>query len=177
MSSIRKGVPVTSPEDIGPNLEFELERVGDNLKQRLTMSREARERYLTFARSAAARWSGNFRDFGASLRRMATLCEGGRISVSEVDDELERLRALWRGEREAASDAAESAGVLDGLLDGARRSTLDRFDRIQLEEVVASAGPRVRCRRPAACCSRRRAPRAPRRTTPTACGSTSPSTA
>jgi transcriptional regulatory protein RtcR len=124
------------PEDIEPNLEFELERVGDDLKQRLTMSREARERYLTFARSAEARWSGNFRDFGASLRRMATLCDGGRISVSEVDDEIERLRTHWRGEREAAREVHESDDTLDRVLDAGRLSALDRFDRIQLEEVV-----------------------------------------
>jgi transcriptional regulatory protein RtcR len=124
------------PEDIEPNLEFELERVGDDLNQRLTMSREARERYLHFARSAEARWSGNFRDFGASLRRMATLCEGGRISVSEVDDEIERLRAHWRGERDAAREVHESDATLDRLLDVERVSALDRFDRIQLEEVV-----------------------------------------
>ena len=124
------------PEDIEPNLEFELERVGDDLKQRLTISREARERYLTFARSADARWSGNFRDFGASLRRMATLCEGGRISLSEVDDEIERLRTHWRSERAAANEAPESDGSLDRLLGAGRLAALDRFDRIQLEEVV-----------------------------------------
>ncbi len=123
-------------EDIETNLEFELERVGDDLKQRLTLSREARERYLAFARSAEARWSGNFRDFGASLRRMATLCEGGRISTSEVDDEIERLRALWRVEPDAAKHAEEPDGILDRLLDSAHLSALDRFDRIQLEEVV-----------------------------------------
>jgi transcriptional regulatory protein RtcR len=124
------------PEDIEPNLEFELERIGDDLKQRLTMSREARDRYLNFARSAEARWSGNFRDFGASLRRMATLCDGGRISVAEVDDEIERLRTHWRGEREAAHAAHDSDDAVDRLLDSARLSALDRFDRIQLEEVV-----------------------------------------
>ena len=124
------------PEDIEPNLEFELERVGDDLKQRLTMSRESREQYLNFARSAEARWSGNFRDFGASLRRMATLCDGGRISVSEVDDEIERLRTRWRGEQEAVRESPESNGILDRLLDSARLSALDRFDRIQLEEVI-----------------------------------------
>jgi transcriptional regulatory protein RtcR len=132
------------PEDIEPNLEFELERVGDALTQRLTMSREARERYLAFARSAEARWSGNFRDFGASLRRMATLCAGGRISVTEVDDEIERLRAHWRGDSEAARGAPAPDGArdrvvdrpLDRLLDRARLAALDRFDRVQLEEVV-----------------------------------------
>jgi transcriptional regulatory protein RtcR len=125
------------PEDIEPNLEFELERVGDDLKQRLTISREARERYLRFARSGEALWSGNFRDFGASLRRMATLCEGGRIGVADVDGELDELRAHWRGERAAArDDGPDSDGVLDRLLAGARQPALDRFDRIQLEEVV-----------------------------------------
>jgi len=59
-----------------------------------------------------------------------------RISVSEVDDEIDRLRVHWRGERDAASEAPESDAVLDRLLDDARLSALDRFDRIQLEDVV-----------------------------------------
>jgi transcriptional regulatory protein RtcR len=131
------------PEDIEPNLEFELERVGDDVKQRLTLSREARDRYLAFARSPEALWSANFRDFGASVRRMATLCEGGRISVAEVDDEVERLRAQWRGERRAAGDADGGAGdrpaadgVLGRLLDRQALAALDHFDRVQLEAVV-----------------------------------------
>jgi transcriptional regulatory protein RtcR len=124
------------PEDIEPNLEFELERVGDDLKQRLTLSREARERYLTFARSAAALWSGNFRDFGASLRRMATLCEGGRISVAEVDDEIDRLRSQWRVDAHPAAEDDASDGLLERVLDKNRLGTIDRFDRVQLEEVV-----------------------------------------
>jgi len=123
------------PEDLAPNLDFELERLGDDLKQRLTISREARERYLAFGRSPEARWSGNFRDFGASLRRMATLCEGGRISVSEVDDELERLRALWRSE-EPAPGSGDGDDDLAGLLVSERLSSLDRFERVQLADVV-----------------------------------------
>ncbi|HEY0706638.1 MAG TPA: RNA repair transcriptional activator RtcR, partial [Polyangia bacterium] len=71
------------PEDLAPNLNFELERVGQARNQRLTMSTEACERYLSFARSPAALWTGNFRDFGASVRRMATLCDGGRIGVDD----------------------------------------------------------------------------------------------
>jgi transcriptional regulatory protein RtcR len=122
------------PEDIEPNLEFELERVGDALKQRLTMSREARDRYLAFARSPEALWSANFRDFGASLRRMATLCQGGRISVADVAEELDRLRAHWRGERTVEEPTDD--GLLERLLDRRRVAGLDRFDRIQLEEVV-----------------------------------------
>jgi transcriptional regulatory protein RtcR len=121
------------PEDIEPNLLFELERVGDALKQRLTMSKEASQRYLAFARSPAARWTGNFRDFGASVRRMATLCEGGRIGVSDVDDEIERLLAQWRP---PLADATAGSDLLDRLLGQDRLAEIDRFDRVQLEEVV-----------------------------------------
>jgi transcriptional regulatory protein RtcR len=101
------------------------------------MSREAREAYLAFARSPEARWAGNFRDFGASIRRMATLCDGGRISVKEVDEELERLRAQWRA-AEPARDAGEAAdaGLLERLLPPERFAALDRFERVQLEDVV-----------------------------------------
>jgi transcriptional regulatory protein RtcR len=124
-------------EDIEPNLDFELERVGDDLKQRLTMSREARDRYLKFARSAEALWTGNFRDFGASLRRMATLCEGGRISLAEVDDEIERLRTQWRFEPDADdADTDAMDGLLERIVDKRRFAALDRFDRVQLEDVI-----------------------------------------
>ena len=121
------------PEDIEPNLAFELERVGDALKVRLTISREASDRYLAFARSPAAAWSGNFRDFGASVRRMATLCEGGRISVREVEDEVANLRGLWRH-----GEAADGSGasLVEGVLGAARAAQLDRFDRVQLEDVL-----------------------------------------
>jgi transcriptional regulatory protein RtcR len=121
------------PEDVEPNLEFELERIGDALNQRLSVSREARDRYLAFARSSEAHWRGNFRDFGASVRRMGTLCEGGRISVREVDDELERLRVQWRG-RTPEGDGAGS--LVDRTLATDRRERLDRFERVQLEEVL-----------------------------------------
>jgi transcriptional regulatory protein RtcR len=97
------------------------------------MSKEACQRYLTFARSPAALWSGNFRDFGASVRRMATLCEGGRIGVADVDGEIERLLALWR--QPAGSDG-EGFPLLVGLLGQARLAAIDRFDQVQLEEVV-----------------------------------------
>ncbi len=122
------------PEDLEPNLDFELQRVGDALQLRLTMSREARARYLGFAASPEALWSGNFRDFGASVRRMATLCDGGRISVKEVDDEVERLRAQWRSGESTERGAGSS--VLATFLTRAQLAALDRFERVQLEDVI-----------------------------------------
>ena len=119
------------PEDIEPNFAFELERVGDALKTRLSVSKEAQEKYLQFARSAQALWPGNFRDFGASLRRMATLCEGGRISVADVADEIAQLQLQWQSKGTSGNKREELPRLL-----GARAEALDLFDRVQLEEVV-----------------------------------------
>lgn len=115
-------------EDIEPNLEFELERWSREQRQRVAFNREARERYLRFAACPEAAWSGNFRDLGASVMRMATLASAGRIGLDVVDEEIARLRQQWR--------PAETASPLDALL-GAGAAELDRFDRVQLEDVVA----------------------------------------
>ncbi|MFK3647221.1 RNA repair transcriptional activator RtcR [Lysobacter enzymogenes] len=115
-------------EDIEPNLEFELERHSRENHQRVTFNREARERYLAFALSGEARWSGNFRDLGASVMRLATLADGGRIRTDLVDEEIGRLRAQWHG--------ARPASPLDEVL-GAQAAQLDRFDRVQLDDVLS----------------------------------------
>ncbi len=114
-------------EDIEPNLEFELERWSRDQRQRVAFNREARERYLRFATSAKAAWPGNFRDLGASVMRMATLANAGRIQVEAVDEEIARLRRQWR--------PSEAASPLNALL-GDAVAELDRFDRVQLEDVV-----------------------------------------
>lgn len=114
-------------EDIEPNLEFELERHSRENHQRVTFNREARERYLSFALSGEASWSGNFRDLGASVMRLATLAEGGRIRADLVEEEIGRLRTQWHG--------ARPASPLDEVL-GAQAAQLDRFDRVQLDDVL-----------------------------------------
>ncbi len=114
-------------EDIEPNLDFELERWSRDQHQRVAFNREARTRFLAFATSPEARWSGNFRDLGAAVMRMATLANAGRIQTELVDEEIARLRGLWR--------EGGAPSPLDALLgDGVAR--LDRFDRSQLEDVV-----------------------------------------
>jgi transcriptional regulatory protein RtcR len=122
------------PEDIEPNLDYELDRIGDAMKLRLTMSREARQRYLDFARSPQAAWQGNFREFGASVRRMATLCEGGRMGVRDVDEEIERLRS--QGRSLDGAPALESGNLATRVLGADRAVALDRFEIVQLEEVL-----------------------------------------
>ncbi len=78
-------------------------------------------------------WSGNFRDLSASVTRLATLAEPPRVSTGLAEAEIARLRWLW---------AAQSAPQPEGAFDlaqhfGSRFDTLDSFDRMQLQSVLA----------------------------------------
>ncbi len=119
-------------EDIPANLEFEMAKASTAEGVHFTFSREARERFLTFASSSAARWPGNFRDFNAAITRLTTLAEGGRITTALVDDEIGRLRAAWSPSTRKVASRDHVAEVL-----GARADELDRFDRVQLEDVLS----------------------------------------
>ncbi len=145
------------PEDLAPNLDVEIDRLGIALQRRITVSRQARDAFLKFARSPSARWTANFRDFAASVRRMATLCDGGRIAESDVADEIARLEHAWRSSGRPGNEQADHPAN-DGVVSPARRESrgmpaqeslaaqlvgrkryahLDRFDRVQLDDVVA----------------------------------------
>jgi transcriptional regulatory protein RtcR len=118
------------PEDIEPNVDYLLARHSAELGRMVRFSKEARQKYLAFATSPSAKWSGNFRDLGASVMRMATLADGGRISDALVDAEIRRLRALWE-----PAGASEN-GWLERLLPADQLENIDLFDRLQLEAVI-----------------------------------------
>jgi transcriptional regulatory protein RtcR len=120
-------------EDLEPNLDFELDQASRTLGRQVTMNRDARERYLAFGTSGDATWPGNFRDLNASVTRMATLAQGGRITPAVVDEELGRLRlAFGATERPTGQDQDLVAKALGPK---AARG-LDRFDRVQLQDVL-----------------------------------------
>jgi transcriptional regulatory protein RtcR len=60
---------------------------------------------------------------------MATLAEGGRIGPRDVDKEI--------AARTRSAASTPSTGHVDRVL-GARARELDRFDRVQLEDVLAA---------------------------------------
>ena len=115
-------------EDFEPNLDFELAKASETLGTMVRFSSEARARYVNFAVNHGE-WRANFRDLNASVRRMATLSEGGRISVAGVAQELAVLNQRWSGH--------SSGHELAGLLGNDAVDALDLFDRAQLETVVA----------------------------------------
>ncbi len=120
-------------EDIEPNLDYELAHLEREWGRRITINAEARARFITFATGPAAAWSRNFRDLNGAVRRMATLSEGGRIATPQVREELERLARAWGD----APPAGDTVAALQALLGPERTAELDRFDLVQLAEVVA----------------------------------------
>jgi transcriptional regulatory protein RtcR len=125
-------------EDIEPNLDYELEQWAERAGARVAFNKEARAKFLRFATDPTSAWPGNFRDFNAAVVRMATLARGGRIDEAQVDEEIARLRMSWR----RAKDSPENE-LLDRALSPEALAALDRFDTVQLADVLrACAGAR-----------------------------------
>lgn len=124
------------PEDIEPNVDYLLTRAAVDTGRAVRFNVDAKTRYLQFAKSAQAVWSGNFRDLFASVTRMATLADGDRISIALVEAEIQRLAWLW--ERSGTQDVIDhDLDIdLDAMLPPDVADTLDLFDRVQLENVV-----------------------------------------
>lgn len=118
-------------EDIAPNIDYELRKLSE-AGQEVRFNGDALSAYLKFAAQRDALWSGNFRDLGASIQRMATLSEAGRITRGVVDGEILRLKRAWRPA--VASDAEQA---LADVLGPAEVAALDRFDRAQLADVIS----------------------------------------
>src|SRR5712691_5758966 len=118
-------------EDIAPNLGYELEQFRRRTGTAVTFSKEAREQFLAFAMSDDARWPGNFRDLNAVITRLATLAPAGRITVDQVKAEVAHLNALW-----ATDENDGSPGLVDQVMLSSVVTRLDRFDRVQLEDVL-----------------------------------------
>ena len=122
------------PEDIEPNLAYELDQFAGVTGAAVTFNAEARQRFLAFATSPEAAWAGNFRDLNGAVVRMATLAPGGRITVEVVADEVERLAAAWQAAEKPAEPSSDT--IVEQVLGPDNAAGLDLFDRVQLAEVL-----------------------------------------
>ena len=118
------------PEDIPPNIAFEMDRVEKLLGNRITFNADALTAYQKFATDPSTLWAGNFRDLSASVQRMCTLAPQGRITLSMVHTEIETITAIWHN---ASRDP--DMQLLRSLL-GSKANDIDEFDRVQLAAVI-----------------------------------------
>lgn len=118
-------------EDIPANVEYELEQFTKKTGRRVQFNKEALESFLNFAQSTQATWDGNFRDLGAAITRLSTLADSSRISVSDVKQEIDRLRNLWK-----VDTTAKTKWILPNYLTDSAINEIDEFDQHQLNHVI-----------------------------------------
>lgn len=123
-------------QDIEPNVDHLLHAAAAEVGHSVRFATEARARYLRFAQSPQAVWTGNFRDLAGSITRLATLADNGRITTALVDAECERLQWQWQRSPGGGSQTLASAD-LSHWLDASALAALDRFDRLQLAAVLS----------------------------------------
>lgn len=121
------------PEDIDPNIDYELQQHSKKLGKPVSFSSEARQEFVSFAVSNEAVWTANFRDLNSSLARMLTLSEGNRIGRENVQTEMTRLRKEWSIESRFATNDEK---LCQKLMTVEQLSKIDLFDRLQLEKVL-----------------------------------------
>ncbi|QWQ17411.2 RNA repair transcriptional activator RtcR [Providencia rettgeri] len=109
-------------EDIEPNIDYELAKFCQEQQSQIRFDSEARNVYVKFACSSLALWRGNFRELGASISRMATFAERGRITKAVAEEEIGRLQAQWQ---------SKSTNTLPKQI-----GEIDLFDQQQLATVL-----------------------------------------
>lgn len=119
------------PEDIEPNVDYELNKYAERTGDVVRFNKEARSAFLKFAESDEARWLANFRDLNGSIVRMCTLASGGRITTDILNEEISRLQTLWDNEKYSKRNTISEQ--YKHLIDF---ETIDLFEQIQLQGVL-----------------------------------------
>jgi transcriptional regulatory protein RtcR len=121
------------PEDIEPNIRYELDRMSPEIGHRVQFNKEALQAFLKFATSSDAKWSGNFRDLNGALTRMAILAQGKRINLGVFEAERSRLAEQWK---DTVSQSGSDLELLSGIMGREGAEQVDRFDQAQLAAVI-----------------------------------------
>lgn len=119
--------------DIEPNIDYELEKFSDEEGRVPRFNQEARQRFLSFATAGSSAWRGNFRDLNASIQRLCTLADHGRIGEPLVNEEIGYLESNWQ--RWELGDE-EKFAYLGKYLTPEQVMEIDPFDKPQLNEVL-----------------------------------------
>jgi transcriptional regulatory protein RtcR len=119
------------PEDIEPNLIYEMDRFAERNNIHVTFNTEARKQFIRFAISSDALWSANFRDLNGAVTRMSTLAPGGRITNEVVQEEISRLKDRW-----STTVKDINKKILNEVLGADNTEKLDRFEKVQLADVL-----------------------------------------
>ncbi|MCH2058413.1 MAG: hypothetical protein MK214_17750 [Thalassotalea sp.] len=101
-------------------------------RQRVRFNKEAKNAFISFATSNEAVWAGNFRDLSSAITRLCTLADSSRISVDDVNDEIEWLRHAWY-----PASRQSSLKNLEECLSTEQIEQLDQFDANQLSFVLS----------------------------------------
>lgn len=117
-------------EDVAPNLLHELAQVERETGSQVGFNVDAYEAYLGWAEDPGTLWPGNWRDFGASVRRLCTLAPRGRITKAMVEEEVAGLARLWQ-----VADRDPDRRLVAEVL-GAEVDAVDPFDLVQLAGVI-----------------------------------------
>lgn len=124
-------------EDIPANVDFELDLYAKNTGQRVQFNKEANNAFLHFATSPQAIWSGNFRDLSSAITRLCTLADSSRITLDDVNQEIERLKLAWQDDTLQASGESDKQNILARYLTVKKIAELDDFDVAQLSYVLS----------------------------------------
>lgn len=120
-------------EDLEPNIDYELESFSNKSGYLVKFNKTAREKYLAFSRSSDATWSANFRDLNASITRMGTLADGGRITVAAVDEEINRLKQKWHSGLNIRLSPSNS---IEAILGENSTESMDYYDQLKLSSLI-----------------------------------------
>ncbi|MEM6372089.1 MAG: sigma 54-interacting transcriptional regulator, partial [Pseudomonadota bacterium] len=114
-------------DDIEANMRHDLQMAEQTLGARIGFNADASEAWLRFARAADTEWPGNFRDFNAAILRLCTLAPRGRVTLSQVNEEIDALRRRW-----ATASQDDDAALVAACVD----QQIDPFDISQLAKVI-----------------------------------------
>ena len=124
------------PEDIEPNIAFELEQFARTHGSNVTFNKEARDRFVSFSTSSCGHLAAQFprpqrqhQPHGDDVRRRASALH---ISIEVVEEENPQPSGQLASPPPACSVNAGADLLLSRLLTTRQLDEIDPFDRVQL---------------------------------------------